>query len=200
MKIIGIAGGSGSGKSTFAVDFCKKYSDKCALIHLDDYFKKTEDVNMMGSFKNWDHPQAVDFNLLYKDLLSLKNGEEIKILTKSELYNPHYDHSIKNKIEISIFKKEILLVEGYLAFFDDKIRDLMDLKLYLDIPIEESTKRRSDNKFKLDKEYLEQVLIPMHKEFVEPTKDCADLVLDVSKFNKEEVFALLEDYIINNIN
>lgn len=193
MKIIGIAGGSGSGKSTFAVDFCKKYSDKSIIIHLDDYFKHTEEVSLLEGFRNWDHPEALGFDRLYKDLVSLKNGESVKILTKSELYNPHYDHTLKNKLEVILGPKEILLVEGYLAFYDKRIRDLMDYKIYLDIPIEESTKRRSVNKFVLDNEYFEKVLVPMYKEFVVPTKDFADYVLDVSKLNKEEVFNNLDD-------
>lgn len=193
MKIIGIAGGSGSGKSTFAVDFCKKYSDKCVVIHLDDYFKHTEEVNLLDGFRNWDHPDAVDFDKLYKDIVSLKNSESVKILTKSELYNPHYDHTLKNKLEIVLEPKEILLAEGYLAFYDKRIRDLMDYKIYLDIPIQESTKRRSANKFALDNEYFEKVLVPMYKEFVVPTKDFADYMLDVSKLNKEEVFDNLDD-------
>lgn len=194
--IIGIAGGSGSGKSTVAVALCKKYPEKIALLHIDDYFKTKEQVPMLEGFTNWDHPESIDFEHISNDLASLKTGKSVKIVTKSELYNPSYNHLLKNKIEHTVESKPIVILEGYLALCDQTIRDLLDYKVYLDIPIEESTKRRSANKFALDQEYFSKVLVPMHQKYVEPTKTYADLVIDVSNIDPDEVFREVEARII----
>lgn len=191
-KIVGIAGGSGSGKSTLAVSLCKKYPDKFCLLHIDDYFKKMEEVPMFEGFRNCEDPTVIRFEDIFRDLTKLKNGEAVTIRTKSELYNPDYNLALKNKIECKIEPKPIILFEGYLALCDEKLRDLMDFKIYLDIPIEESTKRRSDNKFSPNIDYLNKVLIPMHKKFIEPTKKYADLVIDALTKTPEEILKIAE--------
>lgn len=119
----------------------------------------------------------------------------VKIHTKSELYNPAYSHALRNKIEHSIEPKPIIILEGYLALYDERVRDLLNLKIYLDIPIEESTKRRSVNKFELDTEYYEAVLAPMYEEFVLSTKQYADIILDVTKMTPDEVFTKIENVV-----
>ena len=192
MKLVGIAGGSGSGKSTLAISLCRKYPQICALLHIDDYFKKSEDAPTLAGFTNWDHPDAIRFDDLYRDLLSLKSGNSITILTKSELYNPGFDYTLRNKIEYTIEPKLVIILEGYLALYDERVRSLLDVKVYLDIPIEESTKRRSYNKFALDEKYYAEVLVPMHKQFVEPTKEYADVAIDVSNMTPEEVLQKIE--------
>ena len=192
MKLVGIAGGSGSGKSTLAISLCRKYPQICALLHIDDYFKKSEDAPTLAGFTNWDHPDAIRFDDLYRDLLSLKSGNSITILTKSELYNPGFDYTLRNKIEYTIEPKLVIILEGYLALYDERVRSLLDVKVYLDIPIEESTKRRSSNKFALDEKYYAEVLVPMHKQFVEPAKEYANLVIDVSGMTPEEVLERVE--------
>lgn len=198
-KLIGIAGGSGSGKSTVAINLCKKYPGKFSLIHLDDYFKRSWEAPKQGEFINFDHPDSLRFDDLRKDLLSLKKGEPVTILTKSELYNPEYDNNLKNKIEYIVEPKEFTILEGYLALHDQKICELMDCKIYLDIPLRDSTKRRSANKFALDNDYLEQVLEPMYKEFVLPTKFKADLVIDVFDKEPEEVLDLVETAVFQSV-
>lgn len=192
VMLVAIAGGSGSGKSTVAVALCKKYPDKIAVLHIDDYFKGKEHVPMFENFTNWDHPDAVDFERIRTDLASLKSGEPVTILTKSELYNPGYSHALKNKIEHTVEPRPIVILEGYLALADQGVRNLLDHKVYLDIPIEESAKRRSSNKFALDQEYFSKVLVPMHRKHVEPTKSHADQILDVSKMDADEVLSAVE--------
>jgi uridine kinase len=192
IKIIGIAGGSGSGKSTLCVSLCKNHPDECALLHVDDYFKKSEEAPDFNGFKNWDHPDSLRFDDIYKDLLSLQEGKEVKIRTKSEFYNPEFQHELKNKKEVVIKPKPIIILDGYLAFYNSQLRELMDLKIYLEIPIQESIKRRSFNKFAPGEEYFEKVLFPMHAKFVEPTKEYADLIIDVSKKNQAEVYKIVE--------
>ena len=195
IKMIGIAGGSGSGKSTLAIALYKAHSKDCALIHVDDYFQKKEDAPIKDDLVNWDHPDALRLNDLYRDLLLLKSGKEINILTKSELYNPDYKPELGNKIAVTIRAKPLIILEGYLALHDTRIRELLDLKIYLDMPILLSAKRRSGNKFVTDEIYLTKILGPMHQEFVRPTKNYADLVINVSRKNKDEVLSIAEDKI-----
>ena len=179
IKMIGIAGGSGSGKSTAAISLCRKHPDSYAVVHLDDYFKKKEDAVMAGDVVNWDHPDSLLLDDLYADLAALKEGRPVTVMTKSELYHPEYDYGLKNRKEYTIEPKPVIIVEGYLVLHDARIRGSLDLKVYLDMSIEESVYRRSANKFPVDAGYLEKILLPMHERFVEPTKACADLVIDV---------------------
>ncbi len=192
MMIIAIAGGSGSGKSTLAVALCRKYPNTYALLHIDDYFDMKENVPKLGELINWDDPRAVRFDDIYRDLLALKNDTPVTIRTKGELYNPGYISALKNKIEYTVFPKSRVILEGYLALHDERIRALMDFAIYLDMPIAASTKRRSENKFNLDPIYAERVLIPMHAKNVEPTRAYADLVIDVSEKTKEDIFHMAE--------
>lgn len=192
IRIIGIAGGSGSGKSTLATLLYNAHPGQCVIVHGDDYFKKKEEVPLSGENYNFDHPTSLRMDELYRDIVSLQNGHPVTILTKSELYNPLFRWELKNKIEYTLQPKPIIIVEGYLVFHDQKIRELMDNKIYLDMPITESAKRRSGNKPKISSDYSETVLFPMHKQFVEPTKQYADLVINVLNKTAEEVFILVE--------
>ena len=188
MKIIGIAGGGGSGKSTLAVNLCKKYPNLFSILHLDDYFRKIEEVPLFRDLPNFDHPEALKFEELYQDARKLITGNLITIRTRGELYNPEYNNTHKNKIEYTISPTPLLIIEGYLALHNKKIRDLMDIKLYLDIPIEKTLERRTKfgNVFE-GRDYFKEVLIPMHRQFVEPTREYADLIIDVENIDSEEV-------------
>ncbi|MFA6407791.1 MAG: hypothetical protein WCV80_03750 [Candidatus Paceibacterota bacterium] len=192
-RIIGIAGGSGSGKSTLCVSLCKNHPNECTLLHVDDYFKKNEETPELNGFKNWDHPDSLRFDDIYNDLISLREGGEVKISTKGELYNPEFKHELRNKKEVVIPSKPIIILDGYLALYDPKIRELMDLKIYLDIPVQKSIKRRSLNKFAPGEEYFEKVLFLMHEKFVEPTKRYADLVINVLEKNQKDVYKIVEE-------
>ncbi|NCS99456.1 hypothetical protein GW765_00545 [Candidatus Parcubacteria bacterium] len=194
-KIIGIAGGSGSGKSTLAVSLCKKYPDKFSLIHLDDYFVSKENVPKLAGYNNWDCPEAIRFEDLYRDLSELKEGRSVTVKTKSELYNPDYRHELRNYIDHTIEPRGIIIVEGYLLFANDRVRILLDHKIFLSVPIEESIKRRSLGKFIPENDYVETVVIPMHLAHIEPTKQYADLVIDVGENSIEETEKLVQEYI-----
>lgn len=191
--ILGVAGGSGSGKSTLAVALCKKYPHIFALLHLDDYYKKKEEVPLHRGFTNWEHPEALRFEDVVRDITALKEGKPITFLTKGELYNPNFDVNLRNKIEHTLEPKPILILEGFLALSQERIRDLLDYKIFLDIPIEESIRRRSGNKFMPDEDYFTNVVVPMHEKYVAPTRKYADLVLDVSTLSAEEVLAVVEE-------
>ncbi len=155
-----------------------------ALVHLDDYFKKAKDAPRVGEQLFWDHPDSLRFDDLHKDLLALKEGRPITVMTRSELYNPEYRKELKNKLEYTILPKSVIIVEGYLAFFDVRIRALMDVRIYLEFPIERSLERRT--KF-MDEKYFRELLIPAHEEFVKPTKAHATLIIDVQDKGVEEV-------------
>ena len=192
VKIIGISGGSGSGKSTVAVALCKKYPDVYTLLQIDDYFKKEEFVPTMNGIFNWDHPDAMNFDAFYQDLQTLLRGESITIRTKSELYHPDYRKELHNKINYTIVPKKVILVEGFLAFHDPRFRNLFSKKIYLDIPLSESLERRT--KF-VDEYYYKNILTPMFEQYVLPTKKFADKVIDVTSKSAEEVESEVYEFI-----
>lgn len=192
IKAIGISGGSGSGKSTVAIVLCRKYPDIYTLLQIDDYFKKEEFVPEMNGKLNWDHPDAIDLDKLYQDLQTLLSGEPITIRTKSELYNPDYRKELHNKIYYTIAPKKVILVEGFLAFYDEKIRNLFSKKIYLDIPLRESLKRRT--KF-VDEDYYQNILTPMFEQYVLSTKEFADKVINVIDKIPEQVEGEVYEFI-----
>ncbi len=195
-KLIGIAGGSGSGKSTLAIALCRKYPNTFALVHIDDYFKKSADAPRKGKFINWDHPDCLRFDDLHEDLQKLIRGESIFVNTKSELYHPDYDPKSRIRISHEIQPKPIVLLEGYFALYDERILRLIDFKIFLTMPIEQSMRRRSVNKSVHNTAYLSEVLAPAHSEFVEPTRNHADLDIDVTVCSPTEVFSEVEDALI----
>jgi uridine kinase len=180
-----------------AIGLCRKYPDSFALVHLDDYFKPKEIAPAAHGFTNWDHPDAVRFDDLLRDLLALQNGRPISVITKSELYNPDYNPELRNKIEYTIKPRPAVVVEGHLLFQDRRIRELMDLKIFLEAPIEETHKRQSSNRRNFGPVYCNNVLIPMYKKFVEPTKQYADIILPVAGRHRNEVLAMVEPKIIS---
>jgi uridine kinase len=186
--IIGIAGASGSGKSTLATHIKKKYSEKVEVIHFDDYQKEEKEVPLLENMRNWDHPDAIDFEKLLNDIKKLKNKEEVKILTKDRLINPNYEEV--GRKENILQAKPILILEGYLALHSDKIRELLDYTIFLDIPIEESMKRR--DKLVEGDEYNSKILKPMHLKYVKPSQKYAKLQIDALKNNSEKVSQLVE--------
>lgn len=192
IKVIGISGGSGSGKSTVAISLCKKYPDVYTLLQIDDYFKKEEFVPSMHGKLNWDHPDAIDLDKLHQDLQTLLKGEPITIRTKSELYNPDYRKELHNKIYYTIAPKKVILVEGFLAFYDERIRNLFSKKIYLDIPLGKSLKRRT--KF-VDGDYYQSILTPMFEQYVLPTKEFADKVINVVDKTPEQVEGEVYEFI-----
>jgi len=192
-KLIGIAGGSGAGKSTVCFGLWDKHPKEVGVFHLDDYFKPKEEVPVLNGRLNFEDPASIDFERFRKDLESLKKGQSVKVYTKSERLNPHFE--TKGKILVEIEAKPIMLVEGYLLFYDEQVRNLFDIKIYLDIPHEARYARRVHFK---DREYEEQFLIPMHKKYVEPTKTFAEHIINVSKLSKKEVLSDVEKIIFSH--
>ena len=200
MKIIGIAGGSGSGKSTISYRLVDTYPDKIGVLNLDDYQKEDDgktELPTLHSMVNWDHPDIIRWDKLMEDLKKSERGKSINIKTWSHRSNPDYFRHRK-MIPRTIYPREVLIIEGYLALWNENLRKLYKRSYYLDLVYETSFKRRHKIKFK-DDIYESKILLPMRKKYVEPTKKFADLVLDVSNMREGEVYKKIEDDIKINL-
>ena len=195
MLIIGIYGGTGSGKTTI-VNMIASYfsSNDIEIISQDSYYKDNSDISYEERCKlNFDHPDAIDFDLLHKHLKNLKKGEKIE--------QPIYDFKIHNRLKktIQIKPKKILILEGILIMCHAEIRSIVDLKIF----ISANSKTRMERRIKRDiaergrsrgevlKRYIE-TLKPMHEKFIEPTKIYANYIIENQFNNKLNIDELLE--------
>lgn len=187
MKIIGIAGGSGSGKSTVAYKMVDKYPETFEILNFDDYQKlkgSNSILPILHGMINWDHPDVIDWDKLLSDIIMLQSGSSVTIQTWAHRSNPDY-FKHRKMIPRTIYPRKILILEGYLALWNKKLRNIYNRKYYLDVDNKTIFKRR--DKF-VDPVYDKKILIPMHKKYVLPTKRYADVVLDVSRLNADKVF------------
>lgn len=177
--IIGIAGGTASGKSTFAKNIDLKYKDKLTILSHDYYYKHRPDLTFEERTKiNYDHPNAFDTDLLIEHLKSLKQGQSIEHPVYSYVTHLREDYT-----EISN-PSRVIIVEGILIFENKELRDLMDIKIFIDADSDTRLSRRiirdvEDRGRSLDKileQYFETVK-PMHEQFVEPSKKFADIIV-----------------------
>ena len=190
-KFIAIAGGTGSGKSTLAYALADKYPNKIGILHLDDYHWQGEDRKQTPrheGMRNWDHPDAIDWKSLIADMQKLKRGETIQIMSKNERLIPREPKESNEmptpRLQLTIGPKPVIILEGYLSLYNQDVRKFLDFSFFLDASHDTRIKRRTNF---LNSEYEQNVLIPMHEEFVEPTKQFADEVIDVSNLTPEEV-------------
>ncbi|MBC8256763.1 MAG: uridine kinase [Candidatus Marinimicrobia bacterium] len=188
--LIGIAGGTGSGKTSvakaIAADFGK--SD-VALIELDSYYKDLSHLTLEErATVNFDHPDSVDYSLMKEHIKKLINGDKIEI--------PIYDFAThtRKKETHSIEKHRIIILEGILALFHADIRDMMNIKIYVDtaddIRIIRRIKRDINKRNRTFSSVIEQyyrTVRPMHLQFVEPTKKYADIIVPEGGKNKVAV-------------
>lgn len=189
--IIGIAGGSGAGKSTVCTALLDKYPGKIGLIQLDDYFKPS--APKLYGMDNWDHPDSLYLEKLASDIKEIKQGHPVTINTKNEKLNFSYKETEK-RVPAVFYPKPIMLVEGYLVLHDVEIRKLLDVSIWLEVAHDIRWERRVHFKFT---EYEERVLKPMHGKYVEPTKKYAENIIDVSLMSKEDVFKQVERIVLD---
>lgn len=182
-RFIGIAGGTGAGKSALCTSLQKKYPDRIGLIQLDDYFKPSLDVPRLGDHTNWDHPNSLYLDQLESDLRLLSQGTAVLINTKNEFLNPAYTKKEK-RIPVLFSPKPIMLVEGYLVLYKKEIRDMLTTSIWLDVDHTTRWERRVHFKYP---EYESEVVVPMHEKFVLPTKKYAQHILNVSPLTADEV-------------
>jgi uridine kinase len=191
-KIIGISGGSGSGKTTIVNKIAEIVSD-FVFIPQDNYYLSAAYVsNKNITDFNFDHPDAFDVPLLRKHLIALKKMEAIDM--------PQYDfvHHSRTDETILVEPKRLILFEGIMIFFNKEIRDLIDLKLFVDTPDDirfiRRLRRDMDERGRtLDSvitQYME-VVRPGHQEFIEPTKAFADLIIPEGGDNAKALEVLL---------
>jgi uridine kinase len=190
--IIGIAGGSGSGKSTFARRIAKAFPDHVALISCDNYYLPHDELSLEQRAQlNYDAPEALEFDLMVRHLEQLKNGQDALC--------PVYDFTRHTRSDAvtAIQPRPIILIDGILIFHDPALRACMDLKIYVETDADERILRRArrdirDRGRDLDSvihQYLSTVK-PMHNTYVEPTKVFADVILNGGK--NEQAFMLVK--------
>lgn len=199
--IIGIAGGSGSGKSTFAARIKEAFPTQVSLVSCDNYYLPHDDLPLEErAHLNYDAPEALEFDLMVKHLEQLKNGQAALC--------PVYDftqHTRSDKVT-EIKPRPIILIDGILIFHDDSLRNCMDLKIYVETDADERILRRARRDMQergrdLDSvidQYLSTVK-PMHNTYVKPTKVFADIILNGGK--NEQAFALVKaqiEQLLNN--
>jgi len=191
VRIVGIAGGSGSGKTTIVSRITEIVKDY-ALVPQDNYYKSAEYItNQSITSFNFDHPDAFDSDLLMAQLQALKAGTPIHM--------PQYDfvHHRRRSETVLVEPRRLVILEGIMIFFDKRVRDLIDLKLYVDTPddirfirrLRRDITERGRTVDSVIEQYTERVR-PGHYEFVEPTKAYADLVIPEGGFNVRAMEAL----------
>ena len=192
VRVIGITGGSGSGKSTIV----RKISEVCpdfVFIPQDNYYRSAVYVsNANITAYNFDHPDAFDMELLHKHLSDLREGRGIDM--------PQYDfvHHCRKKETIHMESAPLVIVEGLMVLYDPQIRELLDLKIYVDTPDDIRFIRRllrdiNERGRTLDsvvRQYLE-VVRPGHASFIEPTKEYADLIIPEGGHNENALKVLI---------
>lgn len=178
--LIGIAGGTGSGKSTFTNRIKNAFGDQVAVLYHDNYYKAHDDMPFEERKKlNYDHPDAFDTDLLLHDLMELKAGHRI--------VSPTYDYAHHNRAPetVEVKPERVILIEGILVLYDKRLRDLLDIKVFVDADADErilrrvlrDTKERGRDIENIVDQYLTTVK-PMHYLYVEPTRIYADIVVN----------------------
>ena len=179
VMIIGIAGGTGSGKTTITRKLMNKFGGDVTVIHHDSYYKAHHDMAYEERTRlNYDHPNAFDTDMMVRDIKTIKEGKSITC--------PIYDFTIHDRSNdtITINPAKVVIVEGILIFAEKELCDLMDIKIFVDTDADERILRRiirdvRDRGRSLDSvinQYLTTVK-PMHEQFVEPSKRNADIII-----------------------
>lgn len=185
--IIGIAGGSGSGKTSAAKALVKDlHLNGAVIIEQDWYYKDLSHLPKEERMKwNFDHPNSVEFDLLISDLIKMRNGETVDV----PQYN-YVTHS-RTKETLSITPQKVIIVEGIMVLYEPKLRDLLDIKIFVDTDADIRFIRRLKRDIyergrALDNvidQYMKTVR-PMHQTFVEPSKRFADVIIPEGGKNK----------------
>ena len=176
---IGIAGGTGSGKTTLMKNIVSRFGDDVTVISHDNYYKRRDDLTYEERCEiNYDEPAAFDTDLMVEHLAQLRRGETIEC--------PVYDFTVHNRSNetLTIVPKRVIIVEGILIFADEGLRNLMDIRIFVDTDTDVRLCRRIKRDVNKRGRTLESVLTqylttvkPMHELYVEPSKKYADLVV-----------------------
>lgn len=186
MLIIGIAGGTGSGKTTVVSQIIEELNNEdVAVISQDSYYQDTSHLALEERVKiNFDHPKSIDFDLLVSHLKELKKGNSIE--------EPVYSFKEHNRTgkTVTIHPKKVIIVEGILILTHADIREMFDIKIYVHADSDERLIRRlkrdiNDRGRDLDEVLwrYQTTLKPMHQQFIEPTKEFADIIIPTNRYN-----------------
>lgn len=186
MKIIGIAGGTGSGKTTVVNQILNELQHEVDVIYQDSYYKDTSHQTYEERVKiNFDHPQSIDFDLLVAHLKELKKGKSIE--------QPVYSFKEHNRTKktITIQPRKVLLVEGILVLANPELREMFDIKIFVHTDNDERLIRRLKRDIHERGRDMDEVLDryqttlkPMHQQFIEPTKEFADIIIPYNRYNE----------------
>ncbi|MEG2842907.1 MAG: uridine kinase [Ruthenibacterium sp.] len=177
--IIGIAGGTASGKTTLVKRLKERFGEDVAVVSHDNYYKRHDALPYEERCKlNYDHPNAFDTELMIEQVKELANGAVIAC--------PTYDFTVHNRADetLLIAPASVIIVEGILIFTEPALRELMDVKIFVDTDADVRILRRVVRDVKKRERTLESVVTqylttvkPMHEQFVEPSKRYADLIV-----------------------
>lgn len=193
--LIGIAGGTGSGKTTLADKVVDSFRDhEVSILRHDNYYKRHDDMCYEERTKlNYDHPDAFDTDLLCEHICLLKEGKEIQM--------PVYDYSVHNRSNETILVKPapVIVLEGILIFAEPELCKLMDIKVFVDTDADVRILRRISRDVKERARSLDSVISqylttvkPMHEQFVEPSKRRADIIIPEGGENVVALEMLIE--------
>ena len=200
--VIGIAGGSGSGKTTLMKNLIARFGDDVTVLSHDNYYRPYDDLNIeQRRAINWDHPDAFDTEMMIEHLRELKAGHAIEC--------PNYDYTNYARCTETTHLEptKVILVEGILIFENKELRDLCDIKVFIDTDADVRIIRRIIRDVNERGRTLESIVTqylttvkPMHEQFVEPSKKFADLIIPEGGYNRvaldmlnEKIAALLKE-------
>ena len=177
--VIGIAGGTGSGKTTLMKNIINRFGDVVTVLSHDNYYKRHDDMTYEERCAlNYDEPASLETDLMTRHLEALRRGEAIDC--------PVYDFTVHNRSDetIRITPSQVIIVEGILIFADEALRELMDIRIFVDTDADVRLCRRIKRDVNKRGRSLESVLLqyqqtvkPMHDQYVEPSKKFANLVV-----------------------
>ena len=197
MLIIGIGGGTGSGKTTVVRKIIESLpDDSVAVIPQDSYYNDQSHLPLeVRKRTNFDHPDAFEWPLFASQIQDLKNGNAIE--------QPTYSYITCTRLSetIHVEPKEVIIIEGIMALYDKKLRDLMDLKIFVDAGSDERLLRvitrdivERGHPLEMLVDKYRNILKPMHDEFIEPTKQFADIIIP-NGGNNDKAISMMQLYI-----
>ncbi len=184
--LIGIAGGTGSGKSTMIRRIKKEFGEQITVISHDFYYKRHDHLTLEERAKlNYDHPNAFDTDLMLRHINALKAQKKVE--------RPVYDFTVQNRTDetVTLYPAKVIIVEGILIFENRRLRDMCDIKVFIDTDadvrvlrrIMRDVRERGRSLESVARQYLSSVKI-MHDQFVEPGKKYADIVVPEGGYNE----------------
>ena len=192
--VIGIAGGTGSGKTTITRRILREFGGNVSVLYHDNYYKRHDELTYEERAKlNYDHPNAFDTPLMVKHIKALRAGQAIQC--------PVYDYKVHNRSDrtTTVKPSQVLVVEGILIFSDPNLCDLMDIKIFVDTDADvrilrriiRDTRDRGRDLEGIVNQYLTTVK-PMHERFVEPSKRNADIIVPEGGHNQVALDMIME--------